>query len=665
MIVEEPAASGRVRVHLPRRDRVAGRRARSSRRAARRGHRSAGSPGRASAVGRRRTACRPRVGRRPCERARAGPSELAAGIGAHHRERGVAAQEELLEVPVDRVAEARVATRRTTTAGTRESPNGCRGIELEEVRLHVEHELVAADAPRGRRPDRRWRPRARPSPPPDRPSLDSLLQASSVSSTAADAMAVWRNRRRGIPTRAACRSISSRARRSVSRAKGDGAAGYVSPLVTGPRSIGSRSSPSRSRRVTRPSSHALGVRTTLTRATGNAPVASTRDGDREGRLGAGGCAAVGGRVAGQCCCHRPRSSSSSVSPSAGTRSRGAATAARRAQRRPPPRRRTRPPPRRRSRRTRAGSTRRRRSRRTTRPPRPGCSRSAATRRAPSTAPARCPQRPARRLAVPRATAACAASSERRRRDHAPGAAPAGPASRRCSSATARTWVVFGAYDYGVHFLDAATGEDILPPFPTGDIIKGSVTVDPDGFPLVYTGSRDNYLPRARRSTARRPTELWKLTADAVSPTMWNDDWDGSAAGHRRLPVRGRREQPVPHREAQPRRTAPTATSRSTRSSCSTRRAGTTSCSRTSAAAGLDRELGRDLRQHRLLRQLRRPRAGLGHRAGLDGRAGPARGCSGSGPATTPTPRSSSTRRASSTSAPSTSGTTPGRARSAR
>ena len=66
-----------------------------------------------------------------------------------------------------------------------------------------------------------------------------------------------------------------------------------------------------------------------------------------------------------------------------------------------------------------------------------------------------------------------------------------------------------------------------PDFPTGDIIKGSVTVDPDGFPLVYTGSRDNYLrviafdrPAARPSCgSSRPTPC--------RPTMWNDDWDGS------------------------------------------------------------------------------------------------------------------------------------------
>jgi outer membrane protein assembly factor BamB len=90
----------------------------------------------------------------------------------------------------------------------------------------------------------------------------------------------------------------------------------------------------------------------------------------------------------------------------------------------------------------------------------------------------------------------------------------------------RTWLVFGAYDRAVHFVDAHTGTRILPDFPTGDIIKGSVTVDPDGFPLVYVGSRDNYL-RVLAFDRPEPVELWRLSADAVSPTMWNNDWDGS------------------------------------------------------------------------------------------------------------------------------------------
>jgi outer membrane protein assembly factor BamB len=90
----------------------------------------------------------------------------------------------------------------------------------------------------------------------------------------------------------------------------------------------------------------------------------------------------------------------------------------------------------------------------------------------------------------------------------------------------RTWVVFGAYDRSVHFLDAATGERIIPSFPTGDLIKGSVTIDPDGYPIVYVGSRDNYL-RAIAFDRAEPTELWRLSANAVSPTMWNNDWDGA------------------------------------------------------------------------------------------------------------------------------------------
>ena len=89
-----------------------------------------------------------------------------------------------------------------------------------------------------------------------------------------------------------------------------------------------------------------------------------------------------------------------------------------------------------------------------------------------------------------------------------------------------TWVVFGAYDRAVHFLDATNGQRLLPDFPTGDIIKGSVTIDADGFPLVYTGSRDNYL-RILAIDRDKPVELYKLSAYAVKPTLWNDDWDGS------------------------------------------------------------------------------------------------------------------------------------------
>lgn len=90
----------------------------------------------------------------------------------------------------------------------------------------------------------------------------------------------------------------------------------------------------------------------------------------------------------------------------------------------------------------------------------------------------------------------------------------------------RTWVAVGAYSRDVHFLDADDGSRLLPDFPTGDIIKGSVTIDPDGYPLLYTGSRDN-LYRVVAFDGDVARELWALSATDVSPTKWNNDWDGA------------------------------------------------------------------------------------------------------------------------------------------
>lgn len=90
----------------------------------------------------------------------------------------------------------------------------------------------------------------------------------------------------------------------------------------------------------------------------------------------------------------------------------------------------------------------------------------------------------------------------------------------------RTWVVFGAYDYSIHFVDAESGQDIIPPFPTGDLAKGTVSVDPDGYPIVYAGSRDNHL-RAIAFDGSKARELWSINARSTSERLWNDDWDAS------------------------------------------------------------------------------------------------------------------------------------------
>ena len=91
----------------------------------------------------------------------------------------------------------------------------------------------------------------------------------------------------------------------------------------------------------------------------------------------------------------------------------------------------------------------------------------------------------------------------------------------------RTWLVFGAYDGAVHFLDAGTGERILPDLRFPDIVKGSVTVDPDGYPFVYTGARDG-LYRVISFQGPRARVLWSINADSVSPHLWSNDWDGAA-----------------------------------------------------------------------------------------------------------------------------------------
>ncbi len=88
-----------------------------------------------------------------------------------------------------------------------------------------------------------------------------------------------------------------------------------------------------------------------------------------------------------------------------------------------------------------------------------------------------------------------------------------------------TELIFGAYDKKIHFLNADTGEELRPSYDMGDIIKGTITLDPDGFPLLYAGSRD---PRFRilALDGDEVREVWSLHAKAVDG-MWNDDWDSN------------------------------------------------------------------------------------------------------------------------------------------
>ena len=93
--------------------------------------------------------------------------------------------------------------------------------------------------------------------------------------------------------------------------------------------------------------------------------------------------------------------------------------------------------------------------------------------------------------------------------------------------TDKWWVAVGGYNKNVNFMDPETGEQVFPDYETNDIIKGTVTVDPDGFPILYTGSRDNFFHIVSLD-GDSPETLWQLSAESDQATFWNNDWDGSA-----------------------------------------------------------------------------------------------------------------------------------------
>jgi outer membrane protein assembly factor BamB len=91
----------------------------------------------------------------------------------------------------------------------------------------------------------------------------------------------------------------------------------------------------------------------------------------------------------------------------------------------------------------------------------------------------------------------------------------------------RRWAIFGGYDGHIHFMDALTGERILPDVATDDIIKGTPTIDPEGYPLVYSGSRDNLLRIIAFDRPGQAEVLWTQNSEQFAPNLWNDDWDSS------------------------------------------------------------------------------------------------------------------------------------------
>jgi len=85
-------------------------------------------------------------------------------------------------------------------------------------------------------------------------------------------------------------------------------------------------------------------------------------------------------------------------------------------------------------------------------------------------------------------------------------------------------VMVGGYDGSFHLFDGATGLRSRAAFVTGAMVKGTESLDPDGFPLAVVGSRDGYL-RLLALDRGAPKELWRL--DRHPDGVWNDDWDAN------------------------------------------------------------------------------------------------------------------------------------------
>ncbi|MCB1028080.1 MAG: hypothetical protein KDB24_09990, partial [Microthrixaceae bacterium] len=107
---------------------------------------------------------------------------------------------------------------------------------------------------------------------------------------------------------------------------------------------------------------------------------------------------------------------------------------------------------------------------------------------------------------------------------------AGPSSQTlvAERSDGRTWAVTAGADGRVGFTDAATGEELLAPLATSRALRGTPTLDPDGYPLLYVGGDDGELRVVALDRGNRPEVLWSLRSSSISPSQWGTDWVGSS-----------------------------------------------------------------------------------------------------------------------------------------
>ncbi len=117
-------------------------------------------------------------------------------------------------------------------------------------------------------------------------------------------------------------------------------------------------------------------------------------------------------------------------------------------------------------------------------------------------------------------------------------APVDPESPRCGIGwtgqpavfvrEGRTWVVVGALDGNVYFLDAGSGTSIIEPFAFDGPVESTPTIDPDGLALAYVGGSDGTFRILSFDRPEGATELWRLEAGDFTDVRTSDDWDSSA-----------------------------------------------------------------------------------------------------------------------------------------
>jgi hypothetical protein len=90
----------------------------------------------------------------------------------------------------------------------------------------------------------------------------------------------------------------------------------------------------------------------------------------------------------------------------------------------------------------------------------------------------------------------------------------------------REEVIVGAYDQAIHFFNADTGERTRQRFQAGGIIKGTVSLDPSGDPILFAGPNDGHF-RMIDISGPSPLEIYRESFNTERIARNRSGWDSS------------------------------------------------------------------------------------------------------------------------------------------